>query len=321
MTSPGGNRVNRKEFTEEEVNTLLGKYVANNDPMQSLFSGKRVDSIRKWNYDLSSHMSRTSKRLLQHLINVHTDNVGKCTHCGVLMQLGDFIESEGRYRRFCTTCERKRVWFTEMRTDEEKKARGDKISASKKLWYASEEGKMFADKIGKINSFKMKAFNLTEEGKKNIELNRILNRECMLTKIANGEFFPPVTNSRTHWAAEIIINGVIKKFRSSWEACVWLSNQSWEYEKMRIPYLAEDGHIRTYIADFNLSDRRTIYEIKPTSMWEAQNTKMQQIIKYCLTNDIKFIWINEHNIFNYINEAMFAGPNTQQLLKLKQGIK
>jgi len=48
---------------------------------------------------------------------------------------------------------------------------------------------------------------------------------------------------------------------------------------------------------------------------------MDCIISYCIKNDIKFIWINEYNIMNYIDESKFKGKNKKQLNKLKQGIK
>jgi len=42
---------------------------------------------------------------------------------------------------------------------------------------------------------------------------------------------------------------------------------------------------------------------------------MGTCIKYCLNNDIKFKWINEKNIMNYINPQLFHGKNKIQLKK------
>lgn len=48
---------------------------------------------------------------------------------------------------------------------------------------------------------------------------------------------------------------------------------------------------------------------------------MQQIIRYCLLNKIKFIWINEDNILSFINKDDFTGENLEQLQKVYNGIK
>lgn len=145
--------------------------------------------------------------------------------------------------------------------------------------------------------------------------------EKMKDKIANGEFTPFITKTWTHWSAKIELpDGTIKKFRSSWEACVWNCHQHLEYEKIRIPYL-KDGKNHNYIADFFDETANKILEIKPVSEWNSQNDKMQQVINFCLKNKIKFEWINENNIMQYIDETKFDDQNKEQLNKLKSGIK
>ena len=43
---------------------------------------------------------------------------------------------------------------------------------------------------------------------------------------------------------------------------------------------------------------------------------MQTAIFYCMSNEIKFIWINEMNILNYIDQGLriYAHPENQKQL-------
>lgn len=102
--------------------------------------------------------------------------------------------------------------------------------------------------------------------------------ERMKDKIANGEFTPVVTNS---WARSRTIVGNLK-FRSSWEAAFWICNQSYEYEKVRIPYTFQ-GNRRNYIVDFFDPETNTLYEIKPDSNREHLDVlaKEQAAIDFC----------------------------------------
>lgn len=143
-------------------------------------------------------------------------------------------------------------------------------------------------------------------------------------KIANGTFTPKITNTRTHWNAIILdIHGKIHKFRSSWEAVFWACNQHLEFETIRIPYIDENGKHHSYIADFYDRELSILYEIKPKDTWLSQHVKMQQAIKYCLNNNITFIWINEKNLLNYIdiNSSIYEMvENKLQLTKVLNGI-
>lgn len=143
----------------------------------------------------------------------------------------------------------------------------------------------------------------------------------MKNLIASGKFTPCITNSWTHWSAVIELDsGEIRKFRSSWEACFWFCNQHLEYETLRIPYTNIVGKISIYIADFFDRNNSILYEIRPIQNWNNKNCKTQATINYCLNNNIKFVWINEHNILNYIDQSKFVGNNLLQLNKLN-GIK
>ena len=206
-------------------------------------------------------------------------------------------------------------------TKEQLKERGEKIREKKLIFYQTELGKLVAKNIGEKNSVLLKEFYKTDKGIENRKKSSVLNSVFMKESIANGNFTPCITNTFTHWNAEILYNNEIKKFRSSWEACFWLCNPFLKYEYIRIPYYDKTRNkYRTYIADFYDETNNILYEIKPKSQWEPQDNKMQQIISYCDMNNITFKWINEYNIIDYIDENLFTENNIKQLLMLKKGI-
>ena len=53
------------------------------------------------------------------------------------------------------------------------------------------------------------------------------------------------------------------------------------------------------------------------------NYKISKVIEYCISNDIKFIWVNENNILTYINKEQFSANenNKKQLDKMLKGIE
>jgi hypothetical protein len=138
----------------------------------------------------------------------------------------------------------------------------------------------------------------------------------MREKIKNGEFTPNITNSWTHWDAKIKIDGKIKKFRSSWEACFYICNSNLKYEMLRIPY----GD-KIYIADFYDEKNRILYELKPRASYNTQIKKITEIIEYCKENGIIFKWINENNILKYIDSSKINGYNRKQYNKMMRGLK
>jgi len=185
-------------------------------------------------------------------------------------------------------------------------------------WAHTEEAKQTFAKIGKQNSEKLKKWFSTPEGQTQIKSVAKKQSVLMKQKILEGSFTPNVTNSFTHWTAEIEYEGIVKKFRSSWEACVWLSNPELEYETLRIP-LPNGSNV---ITDFVDNQNRIIYEIKPKSFWRKQQHKIDAIIDYCFANDYKFIWINEENILDYVKQDLFTSEfNKKQLEVMLDGTK
>jgi len=240
-----------------------------------------------------------------------------CKGSGRLTKCGN-CESSFRSKfggKYCEKCVEDRVWLEDVDRVEVAK----KIQKTKKKWLRSDEAKQFYTQLGKHNSKKMKEFHQTEQGKINRERNAKLNSIRMKEKIANDEFTPPITNTFTHWDAVIEINDEIKKFRSSWEACFWYSNQHLEYESKECRTEKVDNG-KVYIGDFYDREKKILYEIKPREFFLKQSKKIDSLIEHCMENGYKFKWINENNIMDYINLNVFNVNNKIQLEKMYKGI-
>lgn len=232
----------------------------------------------------------------------------KCTSCEI-----DFLTRTDC--KYCPGCFKKKPYLLgKPRSEETRK----KIAEAAGQWSNSLEGKLWHEKHGKENSRKLKEYFKTDKGKIQLKERGKVQSILMKKKILNGEFTPNITNSFTHWDAQVEHEGKIHKFRSSWEACVWLSNTHFEYETIRIR-LSTGGSV---IADFIDVSNKIIYEIKPRSFWIKQQDKVNAIINYCIDNGYKFVWINEQNILNYVDITKFTTDfNKKQLEVLLHGIK
>lgn len=136
--------------------------------------------------------------------------------------------------------------------------------------------------------------------------SRVKQSATMKTKIANGSFTPPITNSWTHWSAYANKNGVTKRFRSSWEAAFWLLTD-FEYEKIRVPYNYQ-GKERVYIVDFVDSAKNVIFEIKPDSIRNTgvNKTKFEAATAWAKQNNYTFEIIGNNWFAQYITDSLFV---------------
>jgi hypothetical protein len=85
------------------------------------------------------------------------------------------------------------------------------------------------------------------------------------------------------------------------------------YENVRI----STGN-KVYVNDFFDEKTNTMYEIKPRSRYNIEIDKMTSLQKYCDEKQIKFIWINETNILDYIDVDNLVKDdyNSEQFIKL-----
>lgn len=236
--------------------------------------------------------------------------IKKCNYCNTTFR------SKYNTTKYCKPCSDKKVFQIGKPLSEETKL---KIGNNRKKWTTSNEGLLHYKNLGDKNSENLIRYFKTDVGKKQIQSSAKKQSKTLRNKIKNGDFTPNITNSWTHWDAIIDNGNDVRKFRSSWEACFWLSNQDYEYETVRVNSLMDDNKI--YIADFYDKENRILFEIKPKSELLKKKDKMDSLIYYCKNNDIKFIWINENNILYYINEHIFVtNSQIKQLEKLKKGI-
>jgi hypothetical protein len=216
------------------------------------------------------------------------------------------------FKKYCSTCEVNEPWKSREKSLQECKA----ISAGLKRWAKTSGGKAYYKLVSKRNQKFMVKFSRTAECKQLRELAKEKQSKSIREKIRSGQFTPNITNSWTHWDAKVKINGKIRKFRSSWEACFALCYPNLKYESLRIPY----GH-RIYIGDFYDDKKKILYELKPRATYNAQVEKINGVINYCRKNKIKFVWVNEKNISEYIDSSKISGYNRAQYDKMMRGIK
>lgn len=189
-----------------------------------------------------------------------------------------------------------------------------KISKNLLEHYSSDKGEATRQKKSKS----MINFNKTDYGITLKESQKKVQSKTMKKLIAEGKFTPNITNSWTNWEASIDINGAVKRFRSSWEACFWFCNQHLDYETIRVKH--DDG---CYISDFYDPEEKILYELKPKNRYNIEIDKMTCLLKYSNDNGLKFKWINEYNILDYLNldDIMKNESAIKQFEKLKKGCK
>jgi hypothetical protein len=201
------------------------------------------------------------------------------------------------------------------------------ISISKKMQdkmqtdEGKEQWKKQCESTGKINSIKMTEYFKDDIGKqRKIEMGNKVSI-TMKQKVLDGSFTPKVRNSRTHFEAQVEINGIIHKFRSSWEACVFLSNSHLKYEKLRMKYINENNENHIYITDFVDYENKVIYEIKPSPHLEEFKYKLIGLQEYCKINNYNYIIITEFNIMKFVKISDFKSDfNKIQLNKMMKSI-
>lgn len=129
-------------------------------------------------------------------------------------------------------------------------------------------------------------------------------------RILDGEFTPCITNSWTKWTASVnLLDGSVKKFRSSWECIFWLNNTNLKYESVRIPYTDTNGKGRIYIVDFYDEITRTLYEVKPKSLAKKELNNIKEIaaIQYCANNGFEYKIVDEDWFVSHKDKINFSG--------------
>lgn len=148
---------------------------------------------------------------------------------------------------------------------------------------------------------------------------RILMSDKMKKKISDGEFTPNITNSWCHTRCELIVDGMVKKLRSTWEMMFFLIHPYCEYETVRIPY-SIDGCMHNYLVDFVDRDRMMLYEIKPNSTKDTSinKNKYESACKWCIENDYTFEYISDEWFVEKENHIVKSVLFTQQPIEVKE---
>lgn len=327
----------RKTFDKKSLKEKVNECLQHPERFYSPFTEKTYETEGGWKKANSMALKSHSCNQFYFLLDLKRENIGcECLHCENVLTIEDYkyksnyknrhFQTQSRnssgFAKYCKSCRDKKIWLKKEGPKNFDKI-NEKISKAMKEFAETEEGKEFYRKLGKHNSEHLKEYFQTEEGQKQIKETAKKQSKTMKKKIERGEFTPNITNTFTSWDAKIIDeNGdVLKKFRSSWEACFWKCNQHLEYESIRVPYYDEDDTRSTYIADFFDREKQILYEIKPKKFYLEQKDKMDCIIEYCRDNNIKFKWINEFNILDFVNEDVFEiEKNIAQFNKMTKGL-
>lgn len=313
----GGNTKSRRELSTDELHDLASSFIKKDTPYWSPLTDQVFKSHSGWIAHLSTFMDSISLRAFQLLVEPK-----KCKFCEIGIGPDTWkITKEGKVAKYCEPCTDLKIWKTKASHVKHGISYGDKVSQSKKEFYKTDRGTEVKASIGAKNSQHMKKFYATDEGKKYAKEHGARHSVIMSQKVLSGEFTPVTTNNRTNWRATIHLNDQVHKFRSSWEACVWLCNPSWEYETLRIPYFDNvKNKMRVYLTDFVDHYTKIVYEVKPIAFLQQFQSKKPCIEEWCSINQYQFMILTEENIMNYIDTARFDPNNIDMLNMLRRGV-
>lgn len=312
----GGDTKVRNHVSYHELEALSQDYMSQSQDYYSPIDKKVYPTKASWTAHIS-HFWNT-ETICQFKLYVSPMS---CKNCETQISHNNWhIRKDRKVSLYCATCTEFEVWKTKKHRDKFDIHTGEAISISKKRFYQTAQGEQVKLSIAEKNSRHRKEFYASAEG----QIYKLAYGQHMSTimsdKILKGEFTPNVKNSKSRWDTQVIDNnGNIKKFRSSWEACVWLSNPTWEYEKVRIPYKL-DGKSKVYIVDFVDEESKILYEVKPLAFMRQFSAKLAAAQGYCEHNEYKFVVLSEQNIMEHIDTNKISDNNHKHLDRLRNGI-
>ena len=301
-----------RKYTEEEIQELVKQYKNQSEKFWCPLTNKTYKTHGIWVGMFGTRMTKMcANRFMFLLQEPHYSK-----YSGKQLTEAEFSYSETYkgwtgFKKYTLEEIEQRVWtklidYSFAKTPEYRK----QLSERGKTFNQTEKGAQRRQEKSK----RMLEFYQTEEGKKQKAETSKKCSASMKKLIEEGKFTPPITNTWTHWEAQIILeDGTTKRFRSSWEACFYYSNSHMLYENIRVK---ENG--RSYVSDFFDEKTNTMYEIKPRNRYNIEIDKMTALQNYCMQNSIKFIWLNETNILNYIEVEKLAKDekNIEQFRKM-----
>lgn len=312
----GGDTKRRSHVPSEDIDLLAQDYTSQSQCFYSPIDKKVYPNRQSWTAHLSHFW--TTESICQFKLCVSPMS---CKYCDANISYKNWhIKADKKVSTYCVSCTESEVWKSKSHRDKFDINTGEAISISKKKFYQTTRGQEVKLSIAEKNSKHRQAFYASEEG----QIYRLSYGQhmsaIMSEKVLKGEFTPNVKNTRSKWDAQVIDpNGCAKRFRSSWEACVWLSNPTWEYEKVRIPYKLGDK-TKVYIVDFVDEQSKILYEVKPLAFMGQFAVKQTAAQNYCEINGYKFVVLSEENIMNHIDTTKISDNNLKHLDRLRNGI-
>ena len=313
----GGDRTNRKKLTDVQIESLVKEYKDNGNLYYSPITKIVCSDYRKWIISLTFNLTQDCCNYFLFLIEPPHYSLLS----GVPLGRDDFYYWRGKNKwAKYTRKEIKNRLFMSLR-----KGKKNKPSNKHRLWYQDIKNKEIIKKLRKKQQQSRDVFYNTELG---IETRRRTGEKISRThknNILKGTFTPAITNTWTHWDAKVFYESKEYKFRSSWECCFFITNPTFEYETIRLPYFNTSKNTNNIlVVDFFDKKNNTLYELKPVSHFNVQQDKINVIIEYCKVNNIIFKWINERNILHYLNTEkcmQYCPEQYQKIIKHVKDIK
>jgi len=312
----GGNTKDRVALSDHDLMIMVERFKQQTHLYYSPINGKEYKSHTAW----MGHLSHYWDTFTVCSFKLHLQPVS-CKHCEIqITPTNWFIGSDKKVSLYCAPCLESGSWRTTSHRRKHNIQTGPSISEAKIAFYQTQRGEEVKQSIGQKNSEHRKAFYASEDGALYKRDYGEHMSKVMSQKVLSGEFTPNVKNSRTNWEASVVdATGIKRNFRSSWEACVWLSNTSWAYEKIRLPYQVNNV-TKIYLADFVDENTKTLYEVKPIAFLDKFTLKKCAADKWCTDNGYSFVVLTEQNIMSYVDISKFTDNNIQQLDRLRKSI-
>ena len=308
------NVVNRKKWSKSNIVEAIKEYKERNEKFWSPITQRLCPDYKSWYVSIVYHLDKPSSNHFFYLLeDPHFSKYSGKPLSELEFSYSETYKGWTGWKLYTREETKQKVWH-KLKVYKPTAKQIANVSAGLQKFYKSPEGIQSKE----IRSNRMKQFCQTAEGK---QMMNDIGKKTSITlksKIASGEYTPCITNTWTHWNAVIELeNGSSKQFRSSWEACFYLCNPTLEYETIRVK-----GHNKTYINDFYNPQTKELFEIKPYNRYNKEIEKMTTLQQYCIDNGLKFIWLNEFNIQNYIDVSKFkTEKNKLQLTKLQKACK
>jgi hypothetical protein len=291
----------KEKISYDEVDILNWIKGLDINNLTVLFNGKKYNNLKNFLSIVNRKLDVYSRKLFNFYFRKNILNNNKCTYCKDEISKDFILKFNCDLNHLPNWCEKhynEKKWLENNGKHSDKA--NEKRSKKRIEWLQTPDGEKYKQDVGEKNKINTKKWKnkLTEEQK--IKINK-KSSQSQINNILKGKFNPQ--KNYTHYNKnKCFINNKEYTFRSSWEVIFFISNSTLEYETIRIKYQKNNNKEGIYIPDFIDRQNNIIYELKPRRNYVKQQNKMDAGISWSIKEGYSFIWINENNLLDYINE-------------------